>query len=35
VPKLRDEDVVFRERLAQVLRDLRAVSGWTREEAAE
>lgn len=35
MPKLRDEDVLFRERIARVLRELRQASGWTRSEAAE
>jgi transcriptional regulator with XRE-family HTH domain len=35
VPKLRDEDVLFRERIARVLAELRRSSGWTRDEAAE
>ena len=35
MPKLRDEDVLFRERIARVLRELRQTSGWTRPEAAE
>jgi len=35
VAKPRDEDVLFRERIARVLRELRATSGWTRAEAAE
>jgi transcriptional regulator with XRE-family HTH domain len=35
VAKLRDEDVLFRDRIAKVLRELRATSGWTRPEAAE
>lgn len=35
VAKLRDEDVLFRERIASVLRELRRTSGWTRAEAAE
>jgi transcriptional regulator with XRE-family HTH domain len=35
VAKLRDEDVLFRDRIAKVLRELRTTSGWTREEAAE
>lgn len=35
VPKIRDEDRRFAERLGGVLRDLRSRSGWTREEAAE
>lgn len=35
VPKLRDEDHQFAQRLGAVLRALRDRSGWTRPEAAE
>lgn len=35
MPKLRDEDRVFAERLGLVLRVLREHAGWSRAEAAE
>lgn len=35
VPRRRDEDVLFAERLSYVLRALRAASGMSQEEAAE
>lgn len=35
VPKLSDEDYQFKQRISEVLKALRASSGWTREEAAE
>lgn len=35
VPTVREEDRLFAERLANVLRELRATASWTQEEAAE
>lgn len=35
VPKVRDEDREFALRLGNVLRELRMVSGWSQEKAAE
>lgn len=35
VPRIREEDRQFAERLAGVLRELRAAAGWTQEKAAE
>jgi transcriptional regulator with XRE-family HTH domain len=35
VPKVRAEDRIFAQRLGGVLRELRRVSGWTQEQAAE
>lgn len=35
MPTVTDEDRLFAERLANVLRELRRISGWTQEEAAE
>ena len=35
MPRIREEDKLFAERLGSVLRSLRRNSAWTREEAAE